>query len=82
MSNVHTSLSQSAHDYTQEDAPWILDSENGATEQSGRLGRYLSGGGVVAFGRTIRQELANIKQERFLIRVGFLAFLWLLFYIF
>lgn len=75
---VHTSLSESAHDYTREDAPWSIDVQQ--KSDVGRLGHYLSGGGIPAFGRTIRQEVARIKHIRFLIKAAVLGIIWLLLY--
>lgn len=76
---VHTSLSENAHGYTREDAPWSIDVQQKPDE--GRLGHYLSGGGIPAFGRTIRQEVARLKHTRFLTKAIILGIIWLLLYI-
>lgn len=75
---VHTSLSESVHQYTSVEAPWNIDVQ--AKPEEGRLGHYLSGGGIPAFGRTIRQELARMKHARFLTKALVLGLIWLLLY--
>lgn len=77
MSDIHTSFRADAHVYTRSTTPWILD---GAGMPTGRLFRYLSGGGLKTFGRTVRQEEVRDKHLRFYVRVGIIAVLWLVFY--
>jgi hypothetical protein len=43
---------------------------------------YISGGGMRAFGRTIRQEEVRRYHVRFCIEAGVFAVLWLLFLVF
>ena len=47
-----------------------------------RLIRYLSGGGIAAFGRTAKEEAADEKRERFLAAAIALGVAWLVFWIF
>lgn len=47
-----------------------------------KLGYYLSGGGLAAFGRTVRQEIAHEKHMRFITKAIILGVLWIYFYIF
>lgn len=78
MSNgVHTAFRADAHGYTRSEAPWILDEQKSTC---GKLVHYLSGGGIRSFGRTVDQEMARLKHERFLVKAGVVAILWLLFY--
>lgn len=43
----------------------------------GKLIHYLAGGGMEAFGRTVRQEEVLRRQRRFLSVAGLLAVGWL-----
>lgn len=81
-----TSMVGDAHSYTRSSAPWMHDQlGDGASPRSGgvggRLFRYLSGGGSKAFGRTVAQEEADIRQTRFLAWSAAAALLWLFFWI-
>lgn len=59
-----------------EDCPWILGDE---TSAYGKLVRYLSGGGMRTFGRTLGQERARRRQNRFLAFAAVLGIVWLFF---
>lgn len=48
----------------------------------GRLIHYISGGGMQAFGRTVRQEEVRRRHLAFWVFALFVAVLWLLFWIF
>ena len=77
--SVHTSIVGDAHAYTRSNTPWIL-SEAGTPTR--KLIRYISGGGMRAFGRTVRQEEVRRRQAVFLSCAAVLAGLWLVFLIF
>ena len=84
MAAVHTSLVKRRHAYTSANIPWAMDmAAEGVSPDSAkddrRLFRYLSGGGMRAFGRTSRHELLIRRQTRFLWLVGVLTALWLVF---
>ena len=79
MSGLHTSIREDSHAYTRSESPWILtDSES----VYGRLIHYISGGGMRAFGRTVRQEEVRGRRMRFLAVAAVFAALWLLFWFF
>ena len=74
--------------YTRYKAPWRIDAykdAKGETSQGVRFGwrlfHYLSGGGMRVFGRTIKQEEADLKRTRFLVAVGIFAIIWFLIWI-
>lgn len=74
--------------YTRSKAPWILDAYKGASGETTkgvkfgwRLFHYLSGGGMKVFGRTIKQEEADIKRTRFLVGAAVFAVIWFLLWI-
>lgn len=77
MSGVHTSFRADAHEYTRSKTPWILSEYQSSY---GKLIHYLSGGGIASCGRTVDQEEARQKHERFLVKAGALAVLWVIFY--
>lgn len=79
MSGVHTSVVGDAHAYTRSKTPWIIERHGAAC---GALARYLSGGGMSAFGRTVIQEERAERQKRFLAVFLTLAATWLCFLIF
>ena len=87
MSRLTTSTVREAHAYTRSRTPWLLDSREAAREETAdsrsgwRLFHYLSGGGLRAFGRTVAQEEADARRERFLIRAAVLGAVWLYFWI-
>lgn len=78
MSKIHTSTLRSIHDYTRSKTPWIIGEH---TSAYGKLIHYLSGGGMQTFGRTVDQEEAHAKHQRFLIFSAVLGVAWLVLYI-
>ena len=89
MSAIHTSIVGDAHAYTRSKVPWRLDTyrdAHGETSKGERFGwrlfHYISGGGMQAFGRSVRQEETDLKRNRFLIGAGVFAFVWLMLWIF
>ena len=79
MGGVHTSMVRAAHEYTRSSAPWIIPDSRTPGD---RLMHYLSGGGMRAFGRTIRQEEVSLRHRRFWEVSAVLAALWLVFWVF
>ena len=80
MSEVITAkVVKPAHGYTRADSPWIIDAPGAF---GSRLVRYLAGGGMHTFGRTISQEMAHAKHRRFLLVAAAIAACWLALYIF
>lgn len=77
MSGVLTSLRGDAHDYTRSKTPWILGDR---VSPCGKLIKYLSGGGLKSFGRTVVQEEAHTKHVRFVTAASVFGVLWALFY--
>jgi hypothetical protein len=89
MSSIHTNILGSIHSYTRSHTPWLLDENRSAFGQTSsghkfgwRLFHYIAGGGMRAFGRSVRQEEADYKRNRFLIGAGVFAVVWLLLWIF
>ena len=76
---IPTTIKGDAHAYTRSSTPWILVEHKSAY---GKLIHYLSGGGMRAFGRTIRQEEIRRRHIRFWGAAATFAALWLLFWIF
>ena len=76
---MHTSMVGDAHAYTRSESPWILANQDSAC---GKLMRYLSGGGMRAFGRTVRQEETRRRHLRFWVLAAMFSVLWLGFWIF
>ena len=76
---IPTSMVEPAHGYTREKSPWIIDAPG---TFGSRLVRYLAGGGLHTFGRTISQEMAHAKHRRFLLVAAAIAACWLALYIF
>ena len=74
MSGIHTSVMADAHPYTRSESPWILGEHRSVY---GKLIHYLAGGGMGAFGRTVRQEEVRRRRTRFLSAAGVLAAAWL-----
>ena len=68
---LHTAVVIDAHAYTRSKTPWLLES---CRE---KLFRYLSGGGLCAFGRTVRQEESDAKRDRFLAAAAVAGVAWL-----
>ena len=79
MSAIHTSVVTDAHAYTRSRCPWIMSEHRSVY---GKLMHYIAGGGMVAFGRTVRQEEVRRRRIRFLAGSSVVAALWLLFLIF
>ncbi len=86
MAALRTALVKRRHAYTGADIPWSMDVD--AVEGAGpdasdqvkrRLFRYLSGGGMRAFGRPSGQELLARRQTRFLWLAAVLAVCWVVF---
>ncbi len=83
MSRLFPSIVRDAHAYTRSKTPWLLDSRQAARKEvagNGKFGwrlfHYLSGGGLRAFGRTIKQEEADAKRTRFLIGAAVFGIVW------
>ena len=79
MGAIHTSVVTDANAYTRSRSPWIMAEHRSVY---GKLIHYLAGGGMVAFGRTVRQEEVRRRRTRFLVGSSVVAVLWLLFFIF
>ena len=79
MGAIHTSVVTDAHAYTRSRCPWIMAEHSSVY---GKLIHYIAGGGMVAFGRTVRQEEVRRRRTRFLVGSSVVAVLWLLFFIF
>lgn len=84
MSAIHTRALGTAHEYTRSNTPWLLDENHEACGETTdgkkfgwRLFHYLSGGGMRAFGRSVRQEEIDLRRNRFLAAAGVFALLWL-----
>ena len=84
MSAIHTSTVASAHAYTRSTVPWVLEENREASGETSdgkrfgwRLFHYLSGGGMRAFGRTVRQEETDRRRNRFLAGAAVFAAAWL-----
>ena len=89
MSVIHTTILDSIHSYTRSHTPWVLDENRMAKGQTSygfkfgwRLFHYISGGGMQAFGRSVRQEEADFKRNRFLVWSGVFAVVWLVLWLF
>lgn len=88
MSHIHTNILDSIHSYTRSHTPWLLDENREASGQTSkghkfgwRLFHYISGGGLKAFGRSVRQEELELRRNRFLIGAGVFAIVWFLIWI-
>ena len=91
MPEIQTELAGDAHAYAHSKAPWLIDpdliSDEAETEDEAspaggaklgrRLVRYLCGGGMRAFGRTVEQEEADARRVRFLVAASALGVAWL-----
>ena len=75
---LHTSIVGDAHAYTRSKTPWILDEH---VSVYGKLIHYISGGGMQAFGRTVRQEEIRRRHVAFWTVAGVLAGLWVVFWV-
>ena len=74
--------------YTKSKSPWLLDTSREAEGEASwsvksgwKLFHYLSGGGLRDFGRTVKQEEADIRRARFLIAMAVFAVAWFLVWI-
>jgi len=76
---VCTEIRGDAHSYTRSKVPWTIGSHG---KTCGDLTYYIAGGGMKAFGRTIKQDAESICHRRFLVVSAVLAILWLVFWIF
>ncbi len=74
MSGIHTSVLRESHPYTRSESPWILEEHQSVY---GKLIHYIAGGGMEAFGRTVKQEEVRRRRRRFLSAAGLLAVVWL-----
>lgn len=88
MNHVLSPMRSDSRSYMRSKAPWRLDmykEAKGETTKGVKFGwrlfHYLSGGGMKVFGRTIKQEEADIKRNRFLVGAGIFAFIWFLLWI-
>lgn len=84
MSGIHTTIVGDAHAYTRSRTPWLLDENRearGETTNGKKFGwklfHYIAGGGMRAFGRSVRQEEIDAKQNRFLVAAGVFGAVWL-----
>ncbi len=68
---LRASLLRESRSYARSDTPWLLET------YGKKLFRYLSGGGMGALGRSIRQEEADAKARRFLTAASVLGVVWL-----
>ena len=88
-SNIHTSPARDAHPYTRSKTPWVLEENRLAKGETSdgkkfgwRLFHYIAGGGMMAFGRTVKQDEVALRQSRFLAICAVLAAVWTVFWIF
>lgn len=77
MSGIHTSVVTDAHEYTRTDSPWIIGEHQSIY---GKLIHYLSGGGMMTFGRTVEQEKVRRDHRRFVLWASVAGVLWAVFY--
>lgn len=77
MAALRTSLVKRSHAWTGDDVPWELDADGAPS----RLIRYLSGGGLSAFGSSSARTAVSRRQTRFLWVAAALSVLWLVFWI-
>ena len=79
MAAIHTTVVGDAHAYTRSRSPWIISEHKSVY---GRLIHYLAGGGMGAFGRTVRQEEVLMRRKRFLAGAAVASAVWLAFLVF
>ena len=72
---IHTTFVRSIHEYTRSEAPWRLEA------YGKKLFRYLSGGGMSALGRSVKQDEADLKRQRFLTAAAIIGVVWLVLWI-
>lgn len=75
MARIVTNIVSDAHPYTRSKSRWRLDTA--AKSARDRLYHYLSGGGMKAFGRTIKEEEASDSQSRFLAVASVVGIIWM-----
>lgn len=84
MCDIHYSIVERAHAYTHSKIPWQMEFDFGPQQSERRsvrrLFRYLSGGGMRTFGRTVLEEERRLRRRRFLVVSGFLVAVWLVGY--
>lgn len=80
---LHPTLVTAEHSYTRSSEPWRMGCNTRAHGRtvSGktygwRLFHYISGGGIKAFGRTLRQDIRSRRQSRFLVVSAALFVAW------
>lgn len=81
---LHPTLVTREHSYMSSSEPWRMEfntkvqgrTVSGKT-YGWRLFHYISGGGIKAFDRTLRQDVRNRRQSRFLVVSAALFFVWL-----
>ena len=78
MSSIHVNPIRDAHGYTRSRMPWKLEEKDENATDAQKLYHYLSGGGARAFGRSVQQEEANQKRNRFLAWASILITIWLI----
>lgn len=76
-------MPDSRRPYTKSKAPWLLGENRDAKGETSdgvkfgwKLFHYLSGGGLRDFGRTVKQEEADIRRTRFLVAMAVFAVVW------
>lgn len=84
MATITTTLVTEAHGYTRSRVPWDLEQRRPSQNQTHtgkkygwKLIHYISGGGMKTFGRTVRQEEAEMKRNRFLAGAALAFVVWL-----
>lgn len=84
-----TSFVREEHAYTRSSVPWRIEENREASGQTSRgkkfgwrLFHYLSGGGLRAFGRSVQQEEAEAKRNRFLAAAAVFGVIWLVLLVF
>lgn len=86
MNGIHYSTVERAHAYTASKVPWQLEFDFGDEGKDGsrrsangwRLFRYLSGGGMRTFGRSVAEEERLRRRRRFLLLAAASAGLWII----
>ena len=86
---LHPTLVTRNHAYTSSDEPWNMEeytAASGVTSSGKHYGwklfHYISGGGMRTFGRTLKQEIRERRQNRFLVIAASLFIAWLALLIF
>ena len=91
MNGIHITVVGNAHEYTRSRLPWRIDAGcNANCEVEGetttgkkfgwKLFHYLSGGGMKSFGRTLEQDEADARRDRFLVASAVVGAGWLFFW--